>query len=471
MSRFIAVFIILAMALTACGTTPVPDPEPGEEVINGSLNDHELSISAVTSEPETEFTPSEDSLSKEEEKEEEIFKYRIDDETATITKYNGEESVVSIPSTIDGYPVTAIGSFAFYNSKVIESVTIPEGVTIIDNDAFGDCKLLKSIILPSTLEVIGDNAFSGCTLLVDIVLPDSLAEMGRGSFFGCTSLVDIVLPDSLTDVGSYAFLGCTSLKSINIPKAAKMELERRRERDGFSGYESLERIDVAPENPYYTSIDGVLFNKDLTILLFYPDRRVESTFIIPDSVIEIHRYAFNNYEELEIVYKDIVFTGEDIKQLNTLYPINNPTPEITQYWEEHGEWDVSELLLMYVYNSMSGGGSTVVNLDGTVKKDDIPAFEKISKVPNEIIETARTLNPLVVAFSTADEWIGGSVVDIYVVVGYGESRNSIRIGTYQGFDWSTSTSFGEAEELNSLVREYFSAEDLDNWRNRTLGNW
>ena len=84
-----------------------------------------------------------------------VWTYTVNDDNATITGYNGNAGIVSVPSNLDGHPVTAIGNSAFANNKKVVRVIVPEGVASI-----------------------GYRAFSGCTALESLVLPDSLTSMG-----------------------------------------------------------------------------------------------------------------------------------------------------------------------------------------------------------------------------------------------------------------------------------------------------
>jgi len=87
----------------------------------------------------------------------------LEDGTAGITGYLGDETALVIPSVVDDLPVTAIGAYAF-EYAALTSVVIPEGVTVIDCEAFAAASALKEITLPSTLREIGEEAFIGCAL-------------------------------------------------------------------------------------------------------------------------------------------------------------------------------------------------------------------------------------------------------------------------------------------------------------------
>ena len=101
--------------------------------------------------------------------------------------YNGNGGAISIPSTVNGQSVTAIGTKAFEGSN-ITSVSIPSGVTKIGQMSFSDCSSLSSVSLPNTLTSIGDCAFDGCSSLKSITIPSSVTNIGDDAFDGCNNL-------------------------------------------------------------------------------------------------------------------------------------------------------------------------------------------------------------------------------------------------------------------------------------------
>ena len=95
------------------------------------------------------------------------WRYTVNEDgaTATITKYTGSETDVTIPREIDGHSVTEIGFEAFYECTSLTNVTIPDSVTTIDEDAFRDCTSLTSVTIPDGVTEIGFEAFYHCTSL------------------------------------------------------------------------------------------------------------------------------------------------------------------------------------------------------------------------------------------------------------------------------------------------------------------
>lgn len=133
------------------------------------------------------------------------FEYTVlDDGTAEITGYNGSETELDIPSTLDGYTVTGIGICAFYKKASLTSVIIPNSVSKIGFEAFSRCTGLVSITIPNSVTIIEPSAFEHCISLSSITIPDSVTIIGFEAFKGCTNLESITVTDSTT-IGVDAF--------------------------------------------------------------------------------------------------------------------------------------------------------------------------------------------------------------------------------------------------------------------------
>ncbi len=136
--------------------------------------------------------------------------------TGTITKYAESDTVVVIPSKINGVTVETIGHGAFERSAVT-SVTIPDSVTAILDRAFANCSQLTNISIPNSVTSIGFSAFEHCTSLKSITLPSSLRNISMFLFHNCSQLTTIHIPDSVLSIQDYAFGNCTRLETIRIP--------------------------------------------------------------------------------------------------------------------------------------------------------------------------------------------------------------------------------------------------------------
>ena len=136
--------------------------------------------------------------------------------TGMITGYVGTDTVVVIPSKINGTTVETIGHAAFERSAVT-SVTIPDSVTFISDSAFAYCFNLTNISIPNSVTSIGFSAFGGCTKLESITLPSSLRSISEALFSGCSQLTTIHIPVSVTSIENDAFDGCPSSMTVTYP--------------------------------------------------------------------------------------------------------------------------------------------------------------------------------------------------------------------------------------------------------------
>jgi len=230
--------------------------------------------------------------------------------------------------------VTNIGSQAFINCSSLTSVTIPSSVRSIGDAAFNTCTSLISVTIPDGVTRIGSTTFSGCTSLTNVTIPNSVTSIGYAAFSSCPSLTYIVIPDSVTNIantafwrcsslssvtignsvtsienetfdacyslssvtigdsvksiGSEAFNACYSLTNVTIPKSVTNIAS-----DSFTACINLNAITVDTLNSFYSSVDGVLFDKNVTALVRYPGGRAGS-YTIPSSVTNIGNSAFSS---------------------------------------------------------------------------------------------------------------------------------------------------------------------------------
>ena len=246
--------------------------------------------------------------------------------------------------------VTNIGHSAFMLCQDLTKVTIPESVTRIENGAFAWCKNLSDVTIPNGVVSIGRQAFQECKI-TDLNIPNSMKEIEFASFLYCSELRHIRIPASVTNIGEGALSGCTSLIDFDVdennpayvavngalfnkdqttllafaagrgivygvPNSVTKIGGRAFERCGnltniiipesvtsitgslaFASCKSLTEIRVADGNPAYSSVKGVLFDKNQKTLLACPGGLVGS-YIVPNSVNTIGGNAFNGCENL-----------------------------------------------------------------------------------------------------------------------------------------------------------------------------
>ena len=187
--------------------------------------------------------------------------------------------------------VTTIGSEAFRGCNELKDITISKGMTDLGY-VFPDCTALERVTIPSGVTSLSAT-FVGCTSLKQVVLPETLVSI-HGAFRNCSAMTSIKLPDSVEDI-SGAFPLCTSLTEVTLPRGVKTI------DSAFSQCTGLKHISVAEENPYFCSVDGVVFSKDQKTIVAFPAGRPETTYAIPEETERIGNGAFSGCSNLTAV--------------------------------------------------------------------------------------------------------------------------------------------------------------------------
>ena len=212
-----------------------------------------------------------------------------------------------IKSVIIESGVTWIGDYTFSNCTTLTSAQISDSVTHIGKYAFSGCSNLTSITLPNGLEDINEHTFYNCTSLTSITIPNKVRWVCFNAFNGCSSLKNVTMSNGIQVIDDGAFHGCKSLTSITIPSSVWSIAD-----NAFGDCSSLINIDVDKDNQTYSSQDGVLFNKDKTVLINYPIGSERTSYNIPDSVTNIGEYAFADCKNLKsiMVSNSLTHIGE-----------------------------------------------------------------------------------------------------------------------------------------------------------------
>ncbi len=239
--------------------------------------------------------------------------------------------------------VVQIGASAFRGLYGITKITLPERLTTISSFAFTGARSLAAISIPASVTSIGTNVFSGTSSLQSFVvassnmnysvvngalfnknqsvliaypaanpqtsftIPNGVTTISSTAFLGATNLTSITIPSSVTTIGESAFSGATSLTSITIPAAVTSI--------GASildGTSSLTSITIASANQNYTVSDGALLNKSKTLLLGFPVKSLQKSFMLPDTVVRIEASMFKDAKNLVSLTlgKSLEFIGD-----------------------------------------------------------------------------------------------------------------------------------------------------------------
>ena len=180
----------------------------------------------------------------------------------------------------------------FYNCESLRDITLPQGVTEIGVQAFCGCKQLYDIYLPDTITTIESHSFWNCSSLQSIKIPKRVTEIAQWTFMGCSSLKSIFIPNGITKIDD-AFSDCSSLTNIYIPDSV-VEINHF----SFDGCISLQSIMVSANNPYYSSVDGILYSKDKTRLIKVPEGLKSEIIVVPYGVTEIESFSFRDMERV-----------------------------------------------------------------------------------------------------------------------------------------------------------------------------
>ena len=227
--------------------------------------------------------------------------------------------------------VTEIGDFAFRNCKGLTSLTLPSGVTKIGRCAFWDCYGLTSLTLPSGVTEIGYDAFRNCYGLTSLTLPSGVAEIKSGTFCGCSGLTSLSLPSGLTSIGESAFSGCSGLTSLTLSSDISIG------GSAFKGCSGLKTVSfcINDDLETYLTKGHSYIDVDCGIEYYLNDKKITSV-VIPSTITELGKYAFQNCRDLTSVYvswpvplsASSAFSGADISKC-TLY-----VPQGTEqdYW-------------------------------------------------------------------------------------------------------------------------------------------
>ncbi len=201
------------------------------------------------------------------------IKYQITGANAAkVIKGGISTGSITIPASVNylstNFNITAVGDSVFMNCTGLTALNLASGIESIGNYALYFCTgLTGTLTLPSSLKTIGDGAINSCSNLTNLTIPETVTSIGDGAFVYCQNIPVFHIPASVTHIGARAF------------------------------YDGGKFLEVAAENPTYSSLEGVLYDKGKTVLMQCPAAKTDSV-IIPETVKTIGEVAFSGCHEL-----------------------------------------------------------------------------------------------------------------------------------------------------------------------------
>ncbi len=276
--------------------------------------------------------------------------------------------------------VTDLGWSVFDSCSGLENVYLGSGIQSIEGELFTGCSSLvsitvsqdnqllcvengvlfnkdktklmkypskkedKSYTIPSTVTTVGREAFYNVEYLESIDIPNSVEIFEESAFWDLHELRYVEIPDSVTSIET-SFSNCPKLERILIGK----NVDFRNNYNVFRDCDSLVAIEVDGENPYCASLDGVLYDKEITTLIKFPKGLDMKSFKLPASVKEINSAAFSDQEgyfdefwENKEMYVDDCLLEYDYQGKGNVV-VKTGTRVIGSYafWAENEIWGVS----------------------------------------------------------------------------------------------------------------------------------
>lgn len=319
----------------------------------------------------------------------------IDGKEYRVTKIKGHDASQAIANfngnVIISKGITEIGKASFNGANKITGVEIPDSVTLISDYAFQYCKSLTKIEIPGTVKKIGNwwgnvngQIFNGCSNLKEVILEEGIEEISGRAFDSCSKVKECKLPKSLKRIGPGAFRNI-SVEEFNIPENVESIAAT------FISSSNLSRINVDSNNKYFTSVDGILFDKDSTRLIKYPENRDGNSYEVPNTVKTIDANAFISCKNLQtIVIADSVekigdsaFDGSKLKTINLGGGITNISNK-----PFYGAWNLTNINVITENDKYESENGILFNKGKTILIKYPPAIinGEVYEIPNTVVE-------------------------------------------------------------------------------------
>lgn len=319
----------------------------------------------------------------------------IDGKEYRVTKIEGHDAWQAIANfngnVIISKGITEIGKASFNGANKITGVEIPDSVTLISDYAFQYCKSLTKIEIPGTVKKIGNwwgnvngQIFNGCSNLKEVILEEGIEEISGRAFDSCSKVKEWKLPKSLKRIGPCAFSNI-SVEEFNIPENVESIAAT------FISSSNLSRINVDSNNKYFTSVDGILFDKDSTRLIKYPENRDGNSYEVPNTVKTIDANAFISCKNLQTIViadsvekiGDFAFDGSKLKTINLGGGITNISNK-----PFYGAWNLTNINVITENDKYESENGILFNKGKTILIKYPPAIinGEVYEIPNTVVE-------------------------------------------------------------------------------------
>jgi len=222
---------------------------------------------------------------------------------------------VSFPKTLK-----SIGKDAFRGCTLLSEINLPYGLEYIGQGAFAGCKSLKYVDIPPSVKCISLYAFAECENLKSVDFSEGIISICDCAFKGCTSLHSVVIPGSVVDIGLDAFdsinyvklnegikeIHCcafsnSNIKHLKIPASTNIKLPWYEYDSTVFDIKSLRTFEVDDNNACFSSKDGILYNKNKSVVVRMPIQSPINNLVLPQTIKTISREAFKGCKNLRTI--------------------------------------------------------------------------------------------------------------------------------------------------------------------------
>lgn len=164
-------------------------------------------------------------------------------------------------------------------------------------------QIFDTVVLDEGITEISEHSFGGFESLEKVVIKGDDVSVRHAAFYECTNLKEFENTENISRIFTHAFCGCKSLTSLHFGKDLRVL-----EKDAFKNCPALEKVSIDKDNPYFTSLDGVIYTKNMSTLIYYPSGKHDEIFVIPKEVKKIDYRAICDNPFVKM----FVFEGESM---------------------------------------------------------------------------------------------------------------------------------------------------------------